>query len=200
MIVLLGGKKKSGKSEVSLILKNKGYSVLSFAGKLKRSLANASNISEKDFYDNKKKEVLFDCELNTQSFMSYVYVDFKVSVENRILNTRPVTSIRDMMQYVGTDVLRSIEDQIHIRFFLEEIKNTIGNIVIDDGRFLNELQAVKNEFPTDTISIYLNSNKNIKTDSHLSENAVSEKDFDFVIDNDSTIANLKEKVFNLIEL
>lgn len=88
---------------------------------------------------------------------------------------------REVMQYVGTDIFRRMNQNVWIDATINQIEAESPEIaVISDCRFENEADAIKNAggfvvYLTRTIS---------QGDSHSSENGFSENYwFDFVIDN-----------------
>jgi len=169
MIIGLVGKKFSGKDTLAdYLVKKYGFIKYAFAKPLKEAC-----------------KILFitsDDQLNRP--------DLKEVVDKR-WNMTP----REMMQYVGTDVIRNNIDPNfwikHFEYWFEENKN--NNIIVTDIRFLNELMAIKKvggitiKICRDTISI---------TDSHISEIETDTlTDVDHVIFNNST----KVDLYNTIE-
>ena len=111
------------------------------------------------------------------------------------------STIRDIMQVLGTDLLRQgFNNNIHVAATLGSIKEN-EKVIITDMRFPNELEAVKKH---NCITIRINrglverTGKMIQEPEHISETALdSYTEFDYVIENDSTIEDLIEKVKNI---
>lgn len=98
-------------------------------------------------------------------------------------------SIRDSLQYIGTEVLRRFDNNFHINSILELIDNKL-NYVIDDVRFPNELIMLKSLNAT---SLYVIRPYNTNYSNHSSETTLSRKDFDLKIINDGSKNKFKRK-------
>jgi hypothetical protein len=118
-------------------------------------------------------------------------------------------TVRDFLQRLGTEGLR---DGLHPNtwvnalmadynpgpFFPEvpaEDHAKLPNWIITDTRFENEAQAIK-----DRLGIVIRvENKNItSTQSHPSETALDNWEFDYVIDNSGSIEELSDKVYDML--
>ena len=75
-------------------------------------------------------------------------------------------------------------------------KEYYPNWIITDMRFLNEMEAVKKK---DGITIRVNRNLEESKDQHESETELDNAEFDYVIDNNSDIQSLIEKVRIILE-
>lgn len=121
------------------------------------------------------------------------------------------STLRQVLQIVGTELLREgFNENIHVASTMANIKD-IDNVIITDLRFPNELQAIKNR---GGISIRVNRGKTelyeqmsgtienpIPTGvfkEHESETALDLATFDYVIDNNSDIQSLIEKVKEIL--
>jgi len=118
-------------------------------------------------------------------------------------------TVRDFLQRLGTEGLR---DGLHPNtwvnalmadykpgpFFPEvpaEDHAKLPNWIITDTRFENEAQAIKDRWG---ILIRVE-NKNItSTQSHPSETALDDWEFDYVIDNSGSIEELSDKVYEML--
>ena len=107
------------------------------------------------------------------------------------------STIRDVMQVLGTDLLRQgFNNNIHVAATLGSIKEN-EKVIITDMRFPNELEAIKKH---NGITIRINrglverTGKMIQEPEHISETALDNAEFDYVIENDCTIDDLIEKV------
>lgn len=106
---------------------------------------------------------------------------------------RNLTSIRDILQTVGTDICRKyIKDEIWLKYIHDGVKNNNSNIVITDARFKNERDFFKNLGAT--LILVKRPGYESKSD-HISENQLGEdSDYDVVITNDKTIYALQSSV------
>ena len=111
------------------------------------------------------------------------------------------STIRDIMQVLGTDLLRQgFNNNIHVAATLGSIKEN-EKVIITDMRFPNELEAVKKH---NGITIRINrglverTGKMIQGPEHISETALDDAKFDYVIENNGTIEELIEQVKNIL--
>ena len=111
------------------------------------------------------------------------------------------STIRDIMQVLGTDLLRqNFNNNIHVAATLGSIKEN-EKVIITDLRFPNELEAIKKH---NGITIRINrglierTGKMIQEPEHISETALDNVEFDYVIENDGTIGDLIEKVREIL--
>lgn len=101
---------------------------------------------------------------------------------------------RKIMQIIGTDFGRQmIHSNIWINSTFNNYKNS-DNWIITDVRFPNEAKAIKDKKGF-LIRINRDSFKNFK---HLSEIALDNYQFDYIIDNNSTIEDLTVKVKEIL--
>ena len=111
------------------------------------------------------------------------------------------STIRDIMQVLGTDLLRQgFNNNIHVAATLGSIKEN-EKVIITDMRFPNELEAIKKH---NGITIRINrglverTGKMIQGPEHISETALDDAEFDYVIENDCTIDDLIKKVREIL--
>ena len=107
---------------------------------------------------------------------------------------------RSLLQKIGTDLFRN---QLHpntwVNATFADYQN--DNWIITDVRFPNELEAIKKR---NGITIRINrglverTGKMIQEPEHISETALDNAKFDYVIENDCTIDDLIEKVREIL--
>lgn len=105
-----------------------------------------------------------------------------------------------MLQQVGTDLFRN---QLHPNTWVNaSFANYLNNAwIFTDVRFPNELEAIKKH---NGITIRINrglierTGKMIQGPEHISETALDDAEFDYVIENDCTIDDLIEKVREIL--
>lgn len=198
MIVGISAPARSGKDEVGKVFVKHGFKKVSFADELKDILAEAFSLDIDVFYNDDLKDTSFDRPIaitnhnliiienritqyttnNTDSLYNHVGVELK--------------SPRDMMQYVGTEVCRGVDDELWLKAFKYRV-NGLDNIVCPDVRLPNERALIKelNGF------LFWVDRPNLKTNvpNHVSETSYgSPKDYDVIVVNDGTLENLRHNV------
>lgn len=173
MIIGIAGKALAGKTTAANYIADRyGFKRIGFADPLKRGLAEFTGLPLRMFYDQDIKNIDIP-EYNNKS-------------------------LRQMMQFVGTDCFRNnFGKDFWIRRMVREIpdleKKGITKIVIDDIRFQEEAEMIMG-FHGPVIFI---TRPGTEKDSHASEQlAVG---YDYLIDNDKDIPALLEKVKRIYE-
>ena len=190
IIIGIGGRKESGKTVIGKITKSYGFKVVRFAEPLKQLIADLIFVSRAklDSLKNVKQQYKFtDRDYEFLSERTNINVEFiKEKMVGRELNT-----VRDLLQVIGTDVIRTAAPNWHVDKTLEyinseEMKNE--NIIIDDLRFPNERRAIEENGGT---CWFIVRPKIDNVSNHESETALKWQDFDNVIINDSTLEYLE---------
>lgn len=130
----------------------------------------------------------------------------------------PNLTPRWVLQYWGTEVCRrGFHDNIWIASLENKLRNSTDNVVISDCRFPNEIESIRKagglivwvqrgDLPN-WYNLALNSNNGDLASQnqlkvlgiHASETAWVGTDFDFVLDNNSSIDDLYNQVKNLVQ-
>ena len=114
---------------------------------------------------------------------------------------------RELLQELGTDIIRKkIDNDFFVRRICEDIKvysYYFDIITISDARFPNELEWPKKIFENViNIRIIRDGYDSVLTKTeqkHLTEVALDEyNNYDYVIHNDGTLEDLKEKVLDVV--
>lgn len=104
---------------------------------------------------------------------------------------------RDFMQEIGTGLFRSLYDTIWIDKLLKSIDRDGSDIaVIDDCRFLNEVNVLKNRN-----SLIIKLDRDFGKDKHKSENEIRNADksnFDLVIGKDVSLEEKNQEILNFL--
>lgn len=102
---------------------------------------------------------------------------------------------RELLQYLGTDVFRSLSNSIWIDALLE-YKQNIGDkvLIVPDVRFPNEAEAIAKESKDNVLIKVIRSKKS--SDSHISETSVDSIEGDYTVYNQGSLKDL----FNNIRL
>lgn len=170
-IIVLSGKAQSGKNECANIIKN--------------------------YYA--------DLGLNTV-IISYAFY-LKMIAKNVLdWDGNEKTKPRDFLQQVGVELIKNkINPNMLIDRVIDDIKvysYFYDVIVISDARFVDEIDSVRSNF-SNVIVIHINGMNNSLSDEqkvHSTETGLDDyNDYDFVINNDGSKDNLKNKIFNLLE-
>jgi hypothetical protein len=207
MIIGISGRIASGKNTVGdiiekLCLTNNGpkFEQKSFAGKLKQIASLLTGIPVEDFEDQEFKKSYLGAEWGT--------------VESNPLNAVPVfediafnhlMSVRDLLQKLGTEAIRDgLHPNAWVNALMCEYKRpkmseyNPSNWIITDVRFPNELEAVE-DVKGLTLKVVRPVEKS-KTPArlHPSETSLDKAEFDYEIINDGSIADLIEKVRQIL--
>ena len=187
VLLLLAGKKGSGKDTVADYLVKKDWIKLSFAGYLKKALQILFDFSDDQLWGNKKE-----------------------SIDN-FWNVSP----RYLMQTFGTDILRDyLQNKIskniiinkkeykfsfHIKRIHKQVIKLLDenkNIVIADTRFQDEINWGK-LLNCKVIKINRENIKNNIYSKHKSEKINKLQNIDLELNNNSTLESLYNKINNL---
>lgn len=167
------------------ICEKNGFKRLYFAIPLKQLCAKLLNISidELDKFKNKCKpiDIIYSKEMVRKTANeTQIPYDF---VEEKLLGEK-FNTVRDMLQYIGTDVIREYNPNWHVERLREMIKpNT--NYVFEDTRFPNEKKMLE-DLGADCWYIVRPVINNISN--HISETSLKWQDFgNNVIINDKSI-------------
>lgn len=197
MIIGLQGKKRSGKDTVASFLPNT-FTRYAFAGPLKQLLTNATGI---DFFSDKAKETDQNVEIDMWVLCKYfgIYIswmDFRELDASCQLSFEGIlhiyTSKRKLLQFVGTEIGRVRKGN---NFWVDKLQATDNDLVVTDVRFKSEVDKVKQ---LGGIVITVERPGLESTDTHASEQLPSMGDY--ILTNDGTLEDLKNKVYNLLEL
>lgn len=174
MIISLSGRLRSGKGEMASICEKNGFKRLYFAIPLKQLCAKLLNISidELNNLKNNCKPIDIICSkelVYTVANETKIPYDF---IEEKLLDKK-LDTVRDMLQYIGTNVIREYNPNWHVDRLREMIKpNT--DYVFEDTRFPNEKKMLE-ELDIDCWYIVRPTIDNISN--HISETSLKWQDF-----------------------
>lgn len=205
MIIAFSGVKFAGKdTAVEGLISRYGFTRIALADRLKDICSHVFEVSRNDMDDPSKKETKFINELHiNQDHIKHllellVYDGFNFDFEDKCriicknFTGRILTSIRDMLQIIGTDILRTyIKDDI----WLEYIKDRIlpnNRYVITDARFENEREYLKK---IGAILVLVKRPGFESKSDHISENQLGkDSDYDMIVINNTTPYALQSRV------
>ena len=229
MIIGINGKIGSGKDTVGLIIQyltdelNKAnpkeftewvdggfhtsdWRIMKFAGKLKQiaSILTGATLEQLEDQDFKKQDMGPEWGITYRELLQKVGTEAMRNVihENVWVNALMADYGKYINQATGEQVL--IDDYLYYKNGLDSKAEIVTkqepNWCITDMRFPNEMEAVKAK---EGITIRVNRVRYISTHSegeHESERALDNHKFDYVIDNNSSISDLIDKVKNILTL
>jgi hypothetical protein len=219
MVFVLGvhGKAKAGKdSFADFLIKNHGWDgKVSFAGNLKEMCKEIFFLTDYDLNDPAGKEKDFKSpKIFTQRNLGSVLHWVSRTVPNPALIRLPrgarakvaaligteLKNPRDVMQFVGTDICRTVHPSYHTDIIKNKLLSSAGKWVITDVRFPNEFELV-DEFKGQTIEIRrADSDISEINSKHASETSLENWDFADVIENDSEgLENYHNKINSFLE-
>lgn len=171
-IIAFAGRKQSGKTTCSEFL------LKYFNGIIEPF--NSSKLY--NFADPLKKDICMNI-LGMSYEQCYGTDDQKNELVNCYWNNKQLTA-REVMQFVGTDVFRTMQNNVWADATIHKINIEQPKVaIIADCRFPNEVEAIKNAG-----GIIIKLTRNPFNADHISEKALDEEfypiaNFDFVIDN-----------------
>ena len=193
-VIGLSGRKECGKSEIAKIFEKYGYKRISFATPLKIITAHIAKCKVDDINSLKnvvKNYVLSDDDkiyLSSETGIDLSFIEEK-------LNNKVLPTIRDIMQYVGTDVIRASNENWHVNKIKNIILQSKDNFIIDDVRFSNELNMI-HELNGDSWFIIRPIINNVSN--HKSENSLTWRDTKYVFINNISLQELRTRWDNAV--
>lgn len=149
MIIALCGRKGSGKTELAKYCKEEyDAEIISFGTALKEltvKLLGYKNIDELNEHKNEKN--LFNINPDS-NFIRIINedtgIDMKIIYD--FLNKKTFTNIREILQIIGTELIRKCNPNWHVKKLVEKLRNIDYNnklVIVDDCRFLNEKNTLE---------------------------------------------------------
>jgi hypothetical protein len=205
-ILALNGYAKSGKDEIAkmIIEMDPTWQVKKFSNKLKQVASILTGVHPDKFEDQLFK--------NTPLSDDWFVWDYKTIAGGTL--TEPTFSVdpklrsmtaRELLQKLGTEAIRNgLHDNAWVNalmidyvgmYDIDTDRTTYPKWIITDCRFHNEAFAVRDR---DGIIVRVNRTGVFPINSHISETAIDKYDFDYVINNDGDIEELRTKVKDLL--
>lgn len=207
LVIGLMGAKGAGKSTAYQIISKKAESQeVILAGKLKDVCAEVLDVPRGDFDDplKKEKDMPWPVFLETSTVLSlFAQYGYEPPFDQHV---RPHIGMvlhtpRQIAQYVGTEVLRNYDPDVHIKAAISGVTAPVG--VVTDIRFPNEYQYFADNFEH-FIPIFISNlaaEINADKDSHASEAYRKElaKLAQYTIDNNGTLKKFENAVTILLD-
>lgn len=189
-------RKRSGKTCLCKMLQQEENAVIiTIANYLKYLCCELMNMSYKELIEKKDNGYAFDI-VPDERWFKIIDNKTKIGVENirKELQNVHITTIRQLLQVIGTDVIRKYNENWHVQKMIEEIESYPEDklIVVDDVRFPNEREAILNR--SGDVFFIVRPNV-LDVSNHSSETALKWQNFDkrHIILND----NITEEKFKI---
>ena len=195
-----------------------GWEIKKFAGKLKQIASILTGIPKEKFEDQEFKKTLLGEQWNnyrvtwkhgddgpgSMTFKTpyeakfFIEQNFEDSVDEIVssgLLTFEEMTVREFLQKLGTDALRdNLHRDIWVNALFADYKEP-DNWIITDVRFPNEAQAIKDK---GGIVIRIERGEQNTENLHISETALDDWEFDYVINNNGSLEQLLEVTKTLL--
>ena len=192
-IIGFAGRKRSGKTEICKYLKNEENAIIiTIANYLKRLCCDLLNVELDELNDLKNNNKNINLKYDKR-FYNLIHKQTSIPINDieDTLKDIKITNVREMLQIIGTDLIRKFNPTWHVDNMINDINSFSDDklIVIDDVRFKNEVDAIKNIGG----DVYFLIRPNyLDVSNHESEISLKWQNFDdkHVIINDTTIEKL----------
>jgi len=203
-IIAFAGSKGSGKTTAfNEILENfPSVTELTFAGKLKTICSEIFNLDQSKLHLQEYKEGDLEdpiCLEKDQLTKIVEFFGYKVDYDAHIRSHIGVMldTPRQLLQYIGTDMLHRVDPEIHIKSILDQLPED-GLVVITDLRFEQEFDYFNNNFKDEFYPFYIKNNKAelaAECDTHKSETDLRKFKYNCeLIDNNFSLSDYKKSV------
>jgi len=183
-MILINGKKRSGKDFSAKLLKakleEKGYwvEIMSFADPIKEIISKTFNMSEE----------LLD-EFKNDKINLYAYT--------KDADLQLIANFREILQNFGNEAMKSVfGESVWVLHLLKRITPRVDFVIVPDFRFHSEAQALA---PGDKTLKIRNDDLEDDGDTHASETELKDFVFDFEIDNTGQ-PDITEQIENFIKI
>lgn len=181
MIIGFSGRMGSGKTLIAdELVEKKGFIKVSFADYLKNTISKLYNIPLEVLKDPAKKSIELEIPLVWNEKIAqklFALVDIQNYTSG--IEHKEFISYRECMQYIGTDILRSYDDNFHINKTIQNIDHN-KNYVFDDVRYPNEKIAIER---MGGFCFYILRPNNFIISNHISETILNWTQFSYHIIN-----------------
>ena len=191
MIIGFAGRCRSGKTELAKVCEAHGYKILSFATPLKELCAKVLSVTIDELNELKNNGTRIDlvideyvCEILSAE------TGIPIGTVKEISLGKVIVDAREMLQFVGTDLIRKYNTDWHVNKISRMIESD-KDYVFDDVRFPNEKRMITS-LGGDCWFVVRPMIGNISN--HESETSIKWKDcFNKIIINDKSLEYLKFK-------
>lgn len=199
--IAVSGYKYSGKDTYSQFFVDNGYTKVNFGDNLKQMLADAFFIGLDWFYDTALKEQELNkpitiTTINIHRLNNWIKKTHMFELPLEPFLGKELITTRQIMQFVGTDMIRTTYNDYHVEATLLEMEKH-EKLICSDVRFPNELEGMDNkakEKGHDFFKVYVK-RPGFLGDSHASETSITENTFmengGIIVNNDTDIDSLQ---------
>lgn len=208
-IITLSGSKGSGKTTALNTIQGEyveAFEVM-LAAKIKQTCADLLGLPTMMFENQQFKNrdlaipVCIVPTLLANIFDAYGYSrDLVIDPLHRRHVGKMLYTPREVMQYVGTEILRGLDPDIHLKTAWEKAPKK-GIMVVTDVRFPNELQFFKDK-PEESLHLYISNLRaeSQNQDTHASENHLKTlKKQCKIVYNDSTLEFFERELMKTVK-
>lgn len=171
------------------------YQKLYFAGRLKEICRKVYGLTDEQLTNPKLKEVKFQYPIYMDNFLSALSKEVGFKVKPRI---KWAYTPRELMQYLGTEYIRSMRPNYWVNCLGNQIDATEGNykFIIPDTRFENEAKIIKdrNGIIVKVVRLDMPPAK----DKHASEAGLPDEMIDIIVAARTGELEIMQKVASLI--
>jgi hypothetical protein len=198
IVIGLVGYKQSGKTTtfnyICDFLGKKEVQELMLAGKLKKVCSKIFHTPIQCFEDQNLKEVPYELPIKiNQQDLTALAKAYKIDKKTELKAfVKELKTPRQVLQFVGTEILRQVDEKIHCQVIGDAIKIDKVNVVTDI-RFQNEYDYFKNQVKCKFIPIHI-SRLCVETnkDTHASEKDIKNISKNCtLLDNNGTLDDLR---------
>lgn len=187
-LILLVGKKRSGKDTIADYLVKTGWIKVSFAGYLKRGLQILFGLSDQQLWGDSKEEIDQNWGVSPRWLMQTIGTDV---LRDKMGSNLSQDVIIDKKTYKFSYHIKRLNQQV--TKLLEQNKN----VVVSDARFQDEIEWGR-LLGGKIIKIIRQDLKSNQYSEHKSEDIDTLKNIDLTLYNNSTIKSLYNKVQQIL--
>jgi hypothetical protein len=145
-IIAFAGRKRTGKTTLAKTLqKEVGAKIITIADYLKHLCCELMNMSYDELIEKKDNGYTFDVVAD-ERWLEIIHENTGIDTDDirKEIQDTHFTSIRQLLQVIGTDVIRKYNKDWHVNKMVDEINSMPKDcvIAIDDVRFPNEVDAI----------------------------------------------------------
>lgn len=178
-IIGFAGRARSGKSTLAKVLKEEqGAVVITIASYLKGLCCDILDVTPKELDEMKVNGTEIELKADAIEKIAQATNINNTMIAN-VLSSYPIHNVRQMLQIIGTEVIRKYNPNWHINKMKAEIESYPQDklIVIDDVRFPNEREAIES-YDNSIVLFIMNPRKIDNVSNHESERSLFWYNFD----------------------
>lgn len=181
-IIAFAGRQRSGKSQLAnLLVAEDDAQIITIAKYLKQlccDILGIESIDKLNYLKNNKIQINATPTLRWADDISKLTSINYLNVAAELTKVDSVKDIRQMLQLVGTDIIRKYKPNWHVEQLKKEIEETKSQlIVIDDVRFPNEYKTINRLGGTTFFIIRTSGMSDTMISNHESETSLKWYDF-----------------------